>query len=161
MKNVDCACGKNACGQRKMGINCRRVGDQSVKRDKRPNCRKDGQQRIKDDPSRDGEQPVVIHARIYAPKDIFPPCPRNFPRSRCAPSPPLLLCSTQLRQNRLIVLELLPWPLVRHRWRRLARDFATLVRPGIDDPVRFADRVVAPAFARSRGFFTARRGNRN
>ena len=112
VKNVDRAGGKNACGQRKMGINRRGVGDQSVERDERRNRGKDRQQRKEDDPSRDSKQPIVIHARIDAPEDILPPCPGNLPRSHGVPSPARLLRSAQLRGNRLVVLELLSWPLV-------------------------------------------------
>ena len=123
--------GKMPAASERWAVNRRGVRDQSVERDERRNCGKDRQQRIEDDPSRDSEQPVVIDARINAPEDILPSCPGNVPRSRRAPSPPRLLRSAQLRGNRLIVLELLPWPLVGIdlcRRTRFARDLATLVR---------------------------------
>ena len=116
-----------------MGVYRRGVGDQSIERDERRNCRKDRQQRIEDDASRDGEQPVVDHARVDAPKDVFPPCPGNFPRRQSVSSPALLFRSAYLRRNRLIVLQLLPWPLVgigrQHRG-CIGGDFASLVIAG-------------------------------
>ena len=146
VKNVDCAGGKNARRQRKMRVNGRSVGDQSVERDERSDGREDRQQRIEDDASRDSEQPVVIHARIDAPEDILPTCPGNLPRSQGVASPALLLCSAQLGGNRLIVLDLLLRPFVGidlGRRTSFVGSLAVLIRRGINRPVRFADRLVA------------------
>ena len=137
-----------------MRVNCRGVGDQSVERDERRNGGKDGQQRIEHDPGRDREQAIIIHARINAREDILPTCPGNAPRSRRPPPPSLLLRSAQLRENRLIVLELLPWPLVGIevcRQTRVARDFGTLIRRGAEYPAWFGNRLVAAARAGSLG----------
>ena len=100
-----------------MRINCRGVGDQSVERDERRNCGKDRQQRIEDDAGGDGKQSVIVDARIDAPKNILPTCPRDFPRSRRAPPAPTLLRPVQLRGDRLIVLNLLERPFVGFRRR--------------------------------------------
>ena len=148
VKDVDCARGKDARGQRKMGVNRRGVRYQSVKRDERRNCGKDRQQRIKDDPSRDSKQSIVVDAGIDAPQDILPACPRDLPRRSRAPSPALLLRPTNLRRDRLVVFDLLPRPFVGidlRRRRQFAWSFAALVRWGIGCPVRRADPFVQPA----------------
>ncbi len=117
-------------GEGKMRVDRRGVGDQSVERYKRGKCGKDRQQRIEDDAGGDGKQSVIVDARIYAPKDILPACPRDFPRSCRAPSAPRLLRPVELGLDRLIVLELLARPFVgfRWRWRRIEMDLNTPVK---------------------------------
>ena len=69
------------------------------------------------------------------------------------PTPPLLLRSAQLRGNRLVVFDLLPWPLVSIdlcRRTRFAKDLATLIRRRVN--------LAVPASARSLGLCLARRG---
>ena len=131
MQNVDGAGRQNAQGERKMRINCRCVGDQSVERDERRNGGKDRQQRVEDNSGGHGEQSVIVDTRVDAPKDILPTFPRNFPRSRRAPSTPRLLRSAPLVGNRLIVLELLSRPFggFRVSWgTRFATGLATFVK---------------------------------
>src|SRR4029077_13677356 len=163
VKNVDRAGGKNACGQRKMGSNRRGVRDQSVERDERRNRGKDRQQRKEDDSSRNSKQPVVIHARIDAPEDIGPPRPGNLPRSQGVSSPARLLRSAQLSRNRLVVLELLSWPLdgIDPCRRMRVSDLARLIGRRIGGTVRLADPLVAPGLECSLGVFAAHSGNRS
>lgn len=89
-----------------MGVNRRRVGDQPVERDERCDRRKDRQQRIENRTRRDGKKPIVVNACIDPPKDVLPAARRNMPRSNRPSTSSLLVGPTELRRNRLIVLEL-------------------------------------------------------
>ena len=163
VKDVDRAGGKHACGQRKMRVNRRGVGDQSVERDERRNGGKDRQQRKEDDATRDSEQPVVVETRIDAPEDVLPSGPGDLPRNHGMSSPARLLGAANLGRNRLVVLDLLLRPLVGDQVRRrrgFARSLATLVRRGIDRPVRLTRPVVALVLVYSVRVFAKNRGNR-
>jgi hypothetical protein len=143
MKDVDRAGGKNARSQRKMGVDRRSVGDQSIKRDERRNGGKDRQQGEKDNAARDGEQPIVIQARIDAPENILPPGPGDLPRNHGMSSPARLLRAAHLGGNRLVVLDLLLRPLVGIHVRRrtgFVQSLAGAIGSGIDCPVRLAKR---------------------
>jgi hypothetical protein len=167
VKDVDSARGKDARGQRKMGVNRRSVRYQSVERDERRNCGKDRQQRIEDDPRRDSKQSIVVDAGIDAPEDILPARPGNLPRSGCAPAPALLLGPMNLRGDRLVVFDLLPRPLVGIDLRRRGVGVSPLSSGGgIWCPVRRADPLVQSAdpfgtldTARSLIQYAARRGD--
>ena len=121
--------------------------------------------KVEDDPSRNSEQPVVIHARIDAPEDTsFQPAQGMCRRRHGVPAPALLLGPAQLRRNRLIVLELLPRPLVGiagHRREASPRiSLTSLSGDEIGCPARFADRLVAIVPGCSLRFFAAHSGNR-
>src|SRR3984885_172404 len=102
--------------------------------------------REKDNAARDGEQPIVIQARIDAPENILPPGPGDLPRNHGMSSPARLLRPAHLGGNRLVVLDLLLRPLVGIHVRRRAgffRSLAGAIGTGIDCAVRLADCPVA------------------
>ena len=87
VEKLDRAGGENARSQRKMRVDRRCVGDQSVERDERRDGGEDRQQRKEDDAARDSEQPVVVEARIDPPENVLPAPPGDLPRRGRAPSP--------------------------------------------------------------------------
>ena len=103
---------QNSRYQRKVGINGRSVGDQTIKRNECCNCRKDSQQRIEGDAGRNSEQSIVVDARVNSPKDVLPSPRRNMPRRLCASTSTRFPCPTNLLRNRLVVLEVLLRPFV-------------------------------------------------
>ena len=70
---------KNACRERKALVDRRRIGHETIKRNKGGNGGKYCEQPIEDDPSCDGQQAIFVHLLIHSPENSAPVGPKEEP----------------------------------------------------------------------------------
>jgi hypothetical protein len=108
IQDIQGALRKNASRERKALMDGRRISHETVERNKRGNSRKHREQPIKNHPGCHGQQPIIVHLLIHAPKSGAPVGSEENPgrtgvrRSGCGMSCRKWMCWLEQTARRVI-----------------------------------------------------------